>query len=291
MTSPRLLLQAQKLRADKRLGQHFLSDPVIANEIVTAAEITARDVVLEIGAGLGALTLPAARRARKVYAVEKDERIADLLRAELMAEDMSNVILLNEDMLKVDARTLAAETADRLVVIGNLPYNISSQILVRLIWAREAVKRAVLMFQAELAERLLANPGGRNYGRLSVMVQYCADLNAIGRVAANRFFPRPKVDSVLLSIVFQTPARLSAQEEAFFFKVIRTAFGRRRKKLRNSLAGRDLGLSAEAAEQALMRARIDPSRRAETLDVADFLALSKRLREICRPRSQDRGNL
>ena len=274
MTSPRTLLQAWNIRADKRLGQHFLNDPVTAAVIVHAASISSRDVVLEIGAGLGALTLLAARQAARIYAVEKDSRLADLLRAEFESNGLNNVILIKKNILRVDIRALAAEAGGRLVVIGNLPYNISSQILVQLISVRKAVKQAVLMFQMELAERLTAGPGGRDYGRLSVMLQYCAELKSVGRVPASRFFPRPKVDSAVLSLVFKPQSALSPEEEVFFFKVIRAAFSRRRKKLRNSLAGGELGLSTAAAQQALERARIDPSRRAETLDVAEFLALS-----------------
>ncbi len=274
MTSPRALLQAWNIRADKRLGQHFLDDPAAAAMIVNAAAISSRDTVLEIGAGLGALTVLAARQAARIYAVEKDARFADLLRTEFTANGINNVILIKKNILSVDIRSLAAEAGGRLVVIGNLPYNISSQVLVQLISVREAIKRAVLMFQMELAERLTAGPGGRDYGRLSVMIQYCAELKHVARVTANHFFPRPKVDSVVLSFVFKTPSALAPEEEDFFFKVIRAAFSRRRKKLRNSLAGGELGLSTEAAQQSLEWAHIDPSRRAETLDVAEFLALS-----------------
>jgi 16S rRNA (adenine1518-N6/adenine1519-N6)-dimethyltransferase len=283
MTSPRALLQAWNIRADKRLGQHFLTDPAMAAMIVKAAAISSRDVVLEIGAGLGALTFLAARQAARIIAVEKDARLSDLLQTEFMANEINNVVLLKKNILQVDIRALAAEAGDRLVVIGNLPYNISSQILVQLISVREAVKRSVLMFQMELAKRLTAGPGGRDYGRLSVMIQYCADLKSVGKVTANRFFPQPKIDSAVLSIAFKTPSALPPEEEDFFFKVIRAAFSRRRKKLRNSLAGGELGLSTEAARQALERAHIDPSRRAETLDVAEFLALSASLTRTLHP--------
>jgi 16S rRNA (adenine1518-N6/adenine1519-N6)-dimethyltransferase len=283
MTSPRTLLQAWNIRADKRLGQHFLTDPATADVIVRAAAISSRDVVLEIGAGLGALTILAARQAARIYAVEKDARLADLLRAEFMAKGINNVVLIKKNILRVDIRALAAEAGVRLVVIGNLPYNVSSQILVQLISVRETVKQAVLMFQMELAERLTAAPGGRDYGRLSVMTQYCAELKSVGRVTANRFFPRPKVDSAVLSFVFKTQSALSPEEEDFFFKVIRAAFSRRRKKLRNSLAGGELGLSTEASQQALERANIDPSRRAETLDVSEFLALSASVNRTLHP--------
>ena len=162
MTSPRALLQAWNIRADKRLGQHFLTDPAMAAVIVQAAALSSRDVVLEIGAGLGALTFLAARQAGRLVAVEKDARLADLLRSEFVANGINTVVLLQKNILRVDIHALAAEAGGRLVVIGNLPYNISSQILVQLISVRHAVTRAVLMFQMELAERLTAGPGGRD---------------------------------------------------------------------------------------------------------------------------------
>ncbi|MGB8425068.1 MAG: 16S rRNA (adenine(1518)-N(6)/adenine(1519)-N(6))-dimethyltransferase RsmA [Desulfobacterales bacterium] len=279
MTSPRALLQSFNLRANKRLGQHFLADPAAAEMIVQAAGISSRDVVLEIGAGLGALTFPLARQAARLFTVEKDTRLADLLRAKIDAGGQANVVVIEQDILRVDIEALAAEAGGRLVVIGNLPYNISSQILIGLISARHAVQRAVLMFQSELAQRLTAGPGGRDYGRLTVMIQYCAEIEAVGRVAANKFFPRPKVDSSVLSIFFKSASPLSAPAEVFFFKVVRAAFGRRRKKLYNSLAGSDLGVSADEARQAIEQAGIDPSRRAETLAVGEFLALSASLQE------------
>jgi len=247
--------------------------------IVSHAGITNKDVVLEIGAGLGALTIPAARQAAKVWAVEKDSRLVDLLKAELLANNIANTTLLNKSIFQVDIPTLAAESRRRLIVLGNLPYNISSQVLVQLISVRAAVKRAVLMFQLELAQRLTAAPGGRDYGRLSVMIQYCATIRSIARVSANLFTPRPKVDSTVLKIEFNKSGYLAADDELFFFRIIRAAFGQRRKMLKNSLAGSELGIDTDVARQALESARIESSRRAETLDVAEFLALSASLKK------------
>lgn len=280
MTSPHALLKAWNIKANKRLGQNFLTDPSTAAMIVTRASVSYKDVVLEIGAGLGALTVPAARLAAKLYAVEKDSRLVDLLKAELLANNITNAILLNKNILQVDISALAAESNRKLIVLGNLPYNISSQVLVQLISSRTAVKRAVLMFQLELAQRLTADPGGRDYGRLSVMIQYCATIRSISRVSANQFTPRPKVDSSVLEIDFNKSEGLDADDELFFFKVIRAAFGRRRKMLKNSLAGSALGIDADGARQALAEARIESSRRAETLDVAEFLALSASLKKM-----------
>ena len=280
MTSPNTLLKAWNIRADKRLGQNFLSDQSMAAKIVEHARISSDDIVLEIGSGLGALTIPAARLAAKVYAVEKDSRLLDLLKTELLAHNIINTILMNENILNVDIANLVDKSSRKLIVLGNLPYNISSQVLVKIISNRSVVKRAILMFQLELAQRLMASPGGKDYGRLSVIVQYCARIHTITRVSANQFIPRPKVDSAVLEVNFKDSGQLSADDEAFFFKVIKAAFGRRRKMLKNSLVGSELRIDAEGVRMALENARIDSSRRAETLEVSEFLALSASLKSI-----------
>ena len=151
MTSPRVLLNAYNVRAKKNLGQHFLSDPSTARMIVNRSKITSEDVVLEIGAGLGALTLPVSHSAKKVFAVEKDRPIIDLLKTQLLASDLSNVVLMDNNILDIDINALADEAKSKMVVICNLPYNISSQILIKLIESRRNVSRAIFMFQKELA--------------------------------------------------------------------------------------------------------------------------------------------
>ena len=277
MTSPRTLLQAWDVPARKNLGQHFLADSAVAEAIVAAAAITAADVVLEIGAGLGALTIPAARVAKHVCAVEKDPRLVELLKTELALYRLANVTVLEADILSVDLQQLADRFGAPRIVLGNLPYNISSQILVRLIQQRHGVRLAMLMFQKELAQRLRASPGGRDYGRLSVMLQYCAAVRTRLVVEAKRFFPRPKVDSEVLEIRFLPLPPAGVPDEGWFFQVIKAAFGQRRKTLKNALTGSDLGVSARQTGNALAAAGIDPKRRAETLSVEEFAALSNAL--------------
>jgi 16S rRNA (adenine1518-N6/adenine1519-N6)-dimethyltransferase len=277
MTSPRTLLQAWDVPARKNLGQHFLADSAVAESIVAAAAITAADVVLEIGAGLGALTIPAARVAKHVCAVEKDPRLVELLKTELALYRLANVTVLEADILSVDLQQLADRFGAPRIVLGNLPYNISSQILVRLIQQRHGIRLALLMFQKELAQRLRASPGGREYGRLSVMLQYCAAVRTRRIVEAKRFFPRPKVDSEVLEIRFLPLPPARVPDEGWFFQVIKAAFGQRRKTLKNALTGSDLGLSARQTGNALTAAGIDPKRRAETLSVEEFVALSNAL--------------
>jgi len=176
MTSPRTLLNAHDIRADKQSGQHFLADRSVAKMIVVRAQVSAKNVVLEIGAGLGALTIPAARVVKKLYAVEKDPRIMEVLQGEVFSNCVSNIVLIRENILQVDIKALGKGINHGLVVLGNLPYNISSQILIKLINSREVINRAILMFQKEVANRIAAPPGGREYGRLSVMLQYCANI-------------------------------------------------------------------------------------------------------------------
>ena len=274
MTSPKALLGAWNLRPRKNMGQHFLSDPGTSEKIVGMARISPEHTILEIGPGLGALTIPAARVAKRVHAVDKDPHLIALLEAELLARGLSNVVLRKQDILTFDIMELAENTDQNLLVMGNLPYNISSQVLVQLIHSRSFVSRAVLMFQKELARRLMAQPGGRDYGRLTVMLRYCSDIRSLMTVKAPLFFPAPRVDSEVVEIKFRYP-EFPAEDEVFLFKVIKAAFGQRRKTLRNALAGSELRIDAKTALRALEKADIDPSRRAETLAIQEFVRLSR----------------
>ena len=179
MISPRILLQSRGIRARKRFGQNFLTSAAIAEAIVDRASIGSDDMVVEIGAGLGALTVPAARQARTVLAVDKDPRIFDLLRDQLAADGLTNVEMIEADFLNLPLEHHLPAGSRPCIVIGNLPYNISSQVLIRLIKNRSYFRRAVLMLQKEMADRLMAAPGSRDYGRLTVMLQYCADIGKV----------------------------------------------------------------------------------------------------------------
>ena len=274
MTSPRTILNAWSLFPKKQLGQNFLSDPSTAKMIASLAEITPEDVILEIGAGLGALTIPIAQAAKRVYAVEKDSQLTGLLKTELLVNRLSNVELMEEDILKFDIKKLADNSGQRILVMGNLPYNISSQIIIKLIKSRAAVIKAVLMFQKELAMRITAQPGGKDYGRLAVMLGYCAKIKKLADVKAHQFFPKPKVDSQIIEIQFLETVKYPAKDEAFFFKVVKAAFGQRRKTLRNALAGSEMNIDTKTAQNMLDKAGIDPSLRAEALTISQFVTLS-----------------
>ena len=278
MTSPRILLAAYNLHPKKQLGQHFLSDPSTAKMIATLSGITSEDVVLEIGAGLGALTIPAAKAARKLYAIEKDRRLIDLLKTEILANRLSNVELMEEDILKFDIKKLAENTGQKILIIGNLPYNISSQIIIRLIKFRSVVIRAVFMFQKELARRITAQPGCKDYGRLTVMLGYCTKIKKLADIKAHQFFPKPKVDSEVLEIKFLETIKYPANDEALLFRVIKGAFCQRRKTLKNALAGSELNIDAKTAQNMLDKADIDSSLRAEALTISQFVTLSNVLK-------------
>lgn len=274
MTSPRTLFSAWNLSPKKQFGQNFLSDPKMAEMIVSRSGISKENIVLEIGAGLGALTVPLGFAAEKVYAVEKDINLLPLLKSELLAKNIDNVSIMNENILEMDIENTAAKHGCKIVVIGNLPYNISSQVLIKLINQRSCLSRAVLMFQKELSERICAKPGCKDYGRISVMLRYCADIGKIADVKASLFFPKPKIDSQIIEIRFKESPDFPADDEKFFFSVIKAAFGKRRKTLKNSLSGSELGIDAQTAVFALNSAGIDPARRAETLTVEEFVKLS-----------------
>jgi len=265
------------------MGQHFLADPNVAASIVRRAHLDLDDVVLEVGAGLGALTMPLAAQVKRVLAVEPDSKIAAILKEELLAAGVSNVTIIEKDILRCDIKALSEESDAPLKVVGNLPYHISSQVLIRLIHFREAIDTAFLTFQKEVAERLTAEPGTKIYGRLSVLIQYCAKIYPVLAVAASAFFPKPKVGSQVVGVEFQHPVSFQATDEHLLFQVVKAAFGKRRKTLRNALLGSDLGLGDEPISAGLELAGIDPKRRAETLSVEEFVTLSNKLQETKPP--------
>ncbi len=279
MTSPKILLAAQKLHPKKQLGQNFIVDPGFTEMVVKRAGILPEDIILEIGAGLGALTIPLARRAKKVFAVEKDRQIIPILNMEILVSGLTNIMIIEKDILSVDIKSLVEDMGGKIVVMGNLPYNISSQILVQLIRSRKGIHRAVLMFQKELAQRITAETGCKDYGRLTVMLRYCSDIKKLVDAKASLFFPKPKVDSEILELKFKKDIDHEAVDESFLFKVIKAGFGNRRKTLKNALAASELNVDPDTAKRVLEKSGIDPVRRAETLTVEEFVTLSNTLIE------------
>lgn len=277
MTHPGQLLKTNGLYAGKELGQNFLSDSNTADMIVRKTGISKHTHVLEIGPGLGALTLPIARIVDRVTVVEKDSRLVPLLKQELEDSDLNHVTVLNMDALKLDINTILKDK--KLVVIGNLPYNISSQILFKLVEESHCIEKAFLMFQKELAKRIIASPGGRDYSRLSAVVQYAANIDFVADVGPNSFFPRPSVDSTILRFDFFEKKAFNREQEKILFGVIKAAFSKRRKSLKNSMVGGEFEFEKQFIIKMLEIADIDPKRRAETLTVDEFKSLAQAIWE------------
>jgi 16S rRNA (adenine1518-N6/adenine1519-N6)-dimethyltransferase len=277
MLSPKRLLNTSDLRAKKSLGQNFLTDLSTARMIVEKSHLEPDDIVLEIGAGLGALTIPVAKTVRHVHAVEKDSSLVPILENQLSASNVNNVTILNQNILNLNFQELFEKSGKKFIVMGNLPYNISSQVLVYLIKNRHFVDEAILMFQKELAERISAPPGSKDYGRLSVILQYCATVKILTDIKANVFFPRPKVNSSVIKVRFHEQLHFPASDEKFLFDVIKAAFGKRRKTLKNALSQSQLPLKSQEILTGLEISGIDPFRRAETLSVEEFVHLANRL--------------
>jgi 16S rRNA (adenine1518-N6/adenine1519-N6)-dimethyltransferase len=276
--SPKILLQRLGLIPKKNLGQNFLVHPHQARRIVDALMLTGDETVVEIGAGLGALTVFLAQAARRVVALERDPALAQYLGGELFPETKA-VEVRGQDVLHFDFPALSREVGRPLVVVGNLPYQITSPLLFKLMEERDAFSRAVLMMQQEVGARLLAPPGAKDYGILSVLLAYHFALRRLFSLGPANFYPSPQVDSMVLLL---TPAATSppARDPELLTRVVKAAFGQRRKTLNNTLTApaAALGLSPEQLRPILADLGIDPKRRGETLSLAEFVALSNKIR-------------
>lgn len=260
---PRKFFRGEQAFPRKSLGQNFITDRRVIDRIVGAAEISADDKVLEIGPGMGALTVALAENAGRVIAIEKDERVIAPLRKLLDA--YPNTEIVQADCLKLDFRDFYG--GKKLKVVSNLPYSISTPVLIKLLENRGIFSSLVLMLQLEVGQRITAAPGGRQYGSLSVLIQTYMDVKILFRVPPAAFWPKPKVDSVVLNFVPLARPRVPLLDERIHERVLRAAFSSRRKMLGNSL--RSL-LSREAVESVLASCGIDRSRRAETLSVEEY---------------------
>ena len=277
VSSPKTVLRRLGLRPEKARGQNFLIHPHQARRIVAALGLSPDDQVVEVGPGLGALTVFLAEEAKRIVALEVDSHLATYLQEELFATE-PRVEIVCQDVLRFDFLNLAREAKAPLVVAGNLPYQITSPLLFKLAEEKAAISRAVLMMQQEVGARLTANPGTKDYGILSVLLQYHFAMTRLFSLGPANFYPPPQVTSVVMELLPREPEP-QAKAEAFFAQVVKSAFATRRKTLRNTLAvrGQALGLATAEVLSALESLGIDPGRRGETLSVPDFVNLSNEL--------------
>ncbi len=271
--SPRLLLEKYGLRAKKSWGQNFLGDEEILDHIARLAVEAAGERVVELGAGLGHLTARLLARGAAVIAVERDRDLAAVLRGELG----ERIQLVEADAARLDYRPLAC--GGKIVVVGNLPYHLTSPILFGLLDQANLVARAVFLLQREVAQRLAAKPGTKDWGLLSVLLQHRAEVSLERRVPAGAFLPPPRVESALLRIGFGS-VRAPVSDEGRFRRLVKAGFAQRRKVLANSLAAGRIA-SEERLAAALGMAGIDARRRGETLTVEEWAALDRALGLAC----------
>ena len=265
LSATRHILKTFNLRASKKFGQNFLIDSEIVEKIVNSAEISEGEEILEIGPGIGTLTQKLLESGAKVTAVEIDKKLPEVLSQTLAGYENFN--LIQGDILKINVADLFQKN---FKVVANLPYYITTQILLNLIEKNLPITKIVTMVQKEVAERIISSPNSKNYGALSVAVQFRADVKIAFDVPPESFLPRPEVTSSV--VIFDIHKPKFNVDENFFKKVVRAAFGQRRKTLLNSLIG--AGFNKNSVINALNLAEISPERRAETLSIDEFAKIS-----------------
>ena len=279
MGSIRKELAEQGLIPRRKWGQHFLADKNILKKVIKTAEIEKEDIVLEVGPGLGGMTQALAHEARKVIAVEIDTRLVEILRNELA--DTPNVEIIRGNILKLDLRKHLGSEKRPVKVVANLPYQISTPLLFHFIDSRDLFSVLILMLQREVAERMVASPGKKTYGPLSVLVQSVADISICFTVKPSAFFPPPEVESAVVRLSWKERPMIAPEQEDGFRAVVKGCLGYRRKTLTNAMKHSDL-LLPENLEGRLEEMGIDPRRRPETLTVEEFVALARLLKPISR---------
>ena len=267
------LVKRHGFKFTKSLGQNFLIDDNIVDKIVAGAGIGPSDKIIEVGPGIGTLTREMASRAGALMAVEIDKNLIPILADTL--GDFENVKIVNEDIIKADIRGLIDEnlSGGPVKLVANIPYYITAPIIMRLLEEDINVTDIVVMVQKEVAERMNAQPGGKDFGALSVAVQFYCDTEIVAKVPRHLFVPQPNVDSIVIALRVRPERKYRVDNEDLFFKVAKAAFGQRRKTLLNSIASMG-NLSKDMVKEALEEAGIDPKRRGETLSLDEFANLS-----------------
>ena len=263
------LVKKYNFKFSKSLGQNFLIDESVLTDIVEGAEVNNEDLVIEIGPGVGSLTAKLLCKAKKVVSIELDNDLIPILETELGEEP--NFTLIHNDALKVDFNEIIGDE-ESVKLVANLPYYVTTPIIARLLKEDYKFKSLTIMIQKEVAERIDAEPNCKEYGALSLMVQYYCNTKIIRRVPPSCFIPRPKVDSIVIRLDKLSQPRVNVKDEKLMFDIIRNSFNMRRKTLWNGV--KFLGLPKESLENAFEKASIDPKRRGETLTLEEFARLS-----------------
>lgn len=275
------VLKKHQFTFQKKFGQNFLIDPHVLDKIISAAEITKEDFVLEIGPGIGTMTQYLAEAAREVTAVEIDRNLIPILSETLSAYD--NVQIINEDVLKLDLVALAKERngGKPIKVVANLPYYITTPIIMGLFEGGVPIESITVMVQKEVAMRMQAGPGTKDYGALSLAVQYYAEPYLAANVPPNCFMPRPNVGSAVIRLTRYAEPAVKAKDEKLMFALIRASFNQRRKTLQNGLNNsQELSFTKEQIAEAIEKMGLSPSVRGEALTLEQFAKLSDLLTEV-----------
>ncbi|WP_066674755.1 16S rRNA (adenine(1518)-N(6)/adenine(1519)-N(6))-dimethyltransferase RsmA [Clostridium septicum] len=268
------LVKKYNFKFSKSLGQNFLIDDSVPRDIVNGAEVDENDLVIEIGPGVGTLTAQLLKRAKKVVAIELDNDLIPILQQEI--GDNPKFTLIHNDALKVDFNEIIGEEKS-VKLVANLPYYVTTPIIVKLLKEDYKFKSLTIMIQKEVAERMNAEPGNKDYGALSLLVQYYCNTSIVRRVPPQCFIPRPKVDSIVIRLERLEEPKVKVENEKLFFDIIRSSFNMRRKTLWNGV--KSLGLDKEKLEIAFENANIDTKRRGETLSIEEFACLSDKINE------------
>lgn len=271
----RKLLAQHGLQLKKSLGQNFVTDPHIIEQIIHAADISPQTGIIEIGPGIGALTEKLAKKGKQVIAVELDQRLLPVLRA--LFQDQTHVKFIHGDALKMDYHRLIKEFTDvqEVNVVANLPYYITSPLLIHLLQNRYPFQQMVVMVQKEVADRLVASPGSKAYGSMSLFAQYFSQVEKVFTVSRNVFFPRPQVDSAVVKFHIREEPAVKVMDESLFFQIVRASFAKRRKTLLNALSSAfSSQLSKQEVLNGLTQAQIDFQRRGETCSLEEFAELT-----------------
>jgi len=274
------IIKKYGFKMTKSLGQNFLINENILDKIIESADINSDDVVLEIGTGIGTLTQRLCENAKKVIAVEIDKNLIPILNETL--SDYDNITIINKDILKTDINEELNNLSvkQKIKVVANLPYYITTPIIMKVLEDKVNVDCMVLMLQKEVADRMNATPSTKDYGSLSIAVQYYCDTDIVCKVPKSSFIPEPNVDSLVLKLVVNEKRKVEINDEELFFKIVRGSFSKRRKTILNSLSNyEDLG-DKDKIQKLLEISEIDAKRRGETLSIYEFANLAKNYEKL-----------